>query len=437
MGSGTNIKFGQLLIQLGLVAESDLNDSLQVAPQFGLPLGRTLVLSGKLTEEELQLAVELQPLVSHNSCSMEKACRAAAIVRNHGITANQALQKIGVHGITDKATLGRILLDAGCISQGELDHAQKISYESGMRLGKVLTLNKAISHNLLTKALDLQQMVRHNRLTLIQAVDMLKSQLPKESQVSLKLEGYGMKPPPAKKQVRFGEFLVMSGLATEAEILNAMETSLSKQLSLGEAIVSQGIISEKLFREAERLHGLVCFGNMPLAEATDAIYNMIFKNEEQEASAEAQATVASDETVGKVGAAVESVVVQSENHDESEFDHGASAGVIPESASDACESRSPVLGELLKMTGFVSDADISEAIELSSRYPSLIGKMLVISGAIDEATLIASLRCQYLLKHGRLTVEQAIKALQYTRQHKVSFDDALDELSIVRSRSLN
>jgi hypothetical protein len=89
---------------------------------------------------------------------------------------------------------------------------------------------------------------------------------------------------------------------------------------------------------------------------------------------------------------------------------------------------SPVLGELLKMTGFVNDTDITEAIELSSRYPALIGKMLVVSGAIDEATLIASLRCQYLLKHRYLAVDQAVQALQYTRKNKVSFDDSMEEL---------
>jgi hypothetical protein len=89
-----------------------------------------------------------------------------------------------------------------------------------------------------------------------------------------------------------------------------------------------------------------------------------------------------------------------------------------------------VLGELLKMTGVVDDEDINEAISLSNKYPSLIGKMLVLSGAIDEATLIASLRCQFLLKHGYLTVDDAINALQYTTKNKVSFDDALDELGI-------
>jgi hypothetical protein len=89
-----------------------------------------------------------------------------------------------------------------------------------------------------------------------------------------------------------------------------------------------------------------------------------------------------------------------------------------------------VLGELLKITGLVNDSDIMEAIELSNKYPSLIGKMLVVSGAIDEATLIASLRCQYLLKYGYISMQDAIRCLQYTKKNRVSFDDALEELGI-------
>src|SRR5205814_7910773 len=92
--------------------------------------------------------------------------------------------------------------------------------------------------------------------------------------------------------------------------------------------------------------------------------------------------------------------------------------------------QSPVLGELLKLTGMVSDDDINEAISLSNKYPSMIGKMLVLSGAIDEATLIASLRCQFLLKHGYLTLDEAVMALQYSNNNKVSFDDALEELGL-------
>jgi hypothetical protein len=383
------IRFGELLVRLSLVSERDLSDALQVAPQFGLPLGRTLVLSGRISESELQLAVELQPLIGQNICSLERAKEAAKLVRGKGLLPAEALKRIGVQGATDKATLGCLLVDAGFLSAEQVDNAQKISYETGMRLGRVLILNNLISHSLLTQALDLQGMVRQGRMSLPQAVEMLVASAPKHAlpaDISLRLEAHGLSPSPAKKQVRFGEFLVMSGLASENEILNAMETSLSKQLSLGEAIVALGLISQSLFKKAESLHEQVSQGEVTLKQATDEIYRLIH-----------------GEKVGsKAG--------------------GADSDSLP----------SPVLGELLKMTGFVNDTDITEAIELSSRYPALIGKMLVVSGAIDEATLIASLRCQYLLKHRYLAVDQAVQALQYTRKNKVSFDDAMEELGIAK-----
>ncbi len=378
------IRFGELLVRLKLVSEVDLNDALVVAPQFGLPLGRTLVLSGRISEAELQLAVELQPLIGQNICTIDDARKAAQMVRANGLSPADALKKIGVQGATDKATLGCILTDAGLLTAAQLENAQKISYETGMRLGRVLTLNNVISHPLLTQALDLQSMVRQGRMSLPQAVEMLVATAPKHA-LPLRLESHGLRPAPAKKQVRFGEFLVMSGLASENEILNAMETSLSKQLSLGEAIVALGLISESVFKKAERLHEQVSTGDIALNQATDEIYRLI-------------------------------------HGDRTQTNDAVKESDIP----------SPVLGELLKMTGFVNDSDISEAIELSSRYPALIGKMLVVSGAIDEATLIASLRCQYLLKHGYLAVDQAVKALQYTRKNKVSFDDAMEELGIAK-----
>lgn len=380
---GKTIKFGDLLVRLQLIKESDLMDSLKVAPQFGLPLGRTLVLSGLLSENELQLAIEVQNLVNHKGYSIASAKQAADLVRNHAVSPTEALMKTGVQSTGDKSTLGSMLLEAGAITPQQLADAQKIGYETGIRLGRALVLQGAINHNLLTRALDLQNMVRQRRLSTQQAIDFLVAEVPKQKSVSLNLEAHALKPAPAKKQVRFGEFLVLCGLATEAEILNAMEMSLNKQRSLGEAIVELGLISKKVFDRAVELHEAVCAGTMALGDATDEVHRMVF------------------------GAP-------------------AHSSIKNEDASHA----PVVLGELLKITGLVSDADISEAIELSNKYPSLIGKMLVVSGAIDEATLIASLRCQYLLKYGYINMSDAVRCLQYTKKNRVSFDDALEELGI-------
>src|SRR5437870_3959679 len=126
-----NIKFGDLLVKLGLVSQTDLNDALQVAPQFGLPIGRTLVLSGRLTE-----------------------------------------------------------------------------------------------------ALSVQSMIRERKISFDQAIGMMRSSASK----SISLEAHQLRPAPAHKKVRFSEFLVLSGLLTEAEMLNALETSMDKKLSLAQTL---------------------------------------------------------------------------------------------------------------------------------------------------------------------------------------------------------
>jgi hypothetical protein len=85
---------------------------------------------------------------------------------------------------------------------------------------------------------------------------------------------------------------------------------------------------------------------------------------------------------------------------------------------------------LLKLAGLIKDEDIKQAIELSTKYPSVIGKMLVVAGAIDEATLLAALRCQFLLRHGMIPVETAVQGLQLAQKKHMSIDDALDELGV-------
>ena len=372
------MRFGDLLLTLGLITEGHLNDSLKVAPQFGLPLGRTLVLSGLLSEAELQLAIELQSMLNHNNFSLKAAKEAANRVRVDGLSPTEALIASGFQPstTTSASTLGSILQKAGAISAEQLEAAQKMGYETGIRLGRALVLNKAITHTVLTKALELQTMVREQKITVNQAIELLQNVMPKAESKPIVLEAHALRPSPAKKQVRFGEFLVLCGLATESEILNAMETSLNQQKTLGDAIVEMELVSRKIFDIALELHQKVCSGEIQLQDATDKIHKLVF------------------------------------------------------GTGEAANTTAVALGELLKITGLVSDSDIAEAIDLSNKYPSLIGKMLVVSGAIDEATLIASLRCQYLLKYGYISLEDAIRCLQYTKDNRVSFDDALEELGV-------
>jgi len=98
---------------------------------------------------------------------------------------------------------------------------------------------------------------------------------------------------------------------------------------------------------------------------------------------------------------------------------------MPESAKDTIR-----LGELLQMSDYVSATDIDYAREILTLFPSLLGKLLVIGGAIDEPTLLSALRCQFYLRHNHVNLDDAIRALKFSGDHRVSFDDALESLNI-------
>jgi hypothetical protein len=154
------------------------------------------------------------------------------------------------------------------ISAEQVDNAQKISYETGMRLGRVLILNNFISHSLLTQALDLQGYGAPRSHVSAAGCGNVGGQCT-QSTLSLPISHFEIrgsriksKRQPKSKFV-LANFLVMSGLASENEILNAMETSLSKQLSLGEAIVALGLISQNhCLRKLKGLHEQVSQGEV-------------------------------------------------------------------------------------------------------------------------------------------------------------------------------
>ena len=86
------------------------------------------------------------------------------------------------------------------------------------------------------------------------------------------------------------------------------------------------------------------------------------------------------------------------------------------------------LGELLKLCQLANDEEIEYAINLVSLFPSLIGKLLLVAGVIDEPALLAALRCQYLIREKVATVEEAAAALKHAVLHHLSIDDALEEV---------
>jgi hypothetical protein len=383
------MRLGELIKAMGLVKETQLAATLRRALQVGLPLGRALVMSGYLTEDELSIALEMQALLRADEITLPQGTQAFALASTENISLGEALKRQGVLKAAEVRSLdtklGTLLLDANRISARQLEEAQKKSIASGSSLGRTLMLAGAIPSPALEKAQELQNMIREGMITYGESVKVLKSskeqkptgQAPDTSEES----GEAIK----NKKIRLAELLILSKTVSEHDIADAVEIGFTKRDTLGDILVDMGILSQETLTMAFELQRSISDGDLDPAAAGETLYYI--------------ATASGAET--------------------------PTTNPGPYLAHDNIR-----LGELLRMSGFVENKDIDEALNLSHKCSSLIGEMLVLTGVIGRATLLSTLRCQSLVRRGLIQLEEGVKALKYSAQNNVTFDDALENLGI-------
>ncbi|MBX9948196.1 MAG: hypothetical protein K2Y39_03440 [Candidatus Obscuribacterales bacterium] len=374
--------FGELLVQLGFLSSEDLEASIREAVQLSLPLGRSLVLSNKVSESDVNLTVALQSMMKIWDLPLAKAKMAVPLARKEGLSIADALARLGwrtrVHNTPSPSSLGGLLVDSGLISKEQLDECQHEGYNSNLPLGRVLILKGIVSHSVLAKVLEVQRMIRDGNLTYVSGAKELRAQAGTSAGlINAKHKSGAFQ----KRSIRLGEFLMLAGVLTESDLMNALELGLERQLTVGSALLELGLLTESVLEVALVLQGKILGGDIELQTGVRDLRK------------------------------------------------AAGLSELPDEHEAGPEQR-VVIGELLRKCGLVDESQINKAIELTARYPSLIGKMLVVAGAIDEATLLAALRCQFLIRHKAITVVDGVRALQHAANNEISLDDSLDELRI-------
>lgn len=433
------VKLGALLVGLEFITQQELVAIMDMAHQVGMPLGRALVLSGKITDAELTIALQLHALMRTSDVTMEIAKRTFSLVCYQGMPLIDALQRTGwtpsPNLPKETSQLGTLLLEANMITPDQLREAQDTSHKLGLPLGRILTLMGLISHPVIVRVVDLQSMIRVGKISQAEAVEYLKDDSmphpeayqPQDSRAAEadnsavnatpenslpttirvpESQSLPSKPKtqallsaddPNKRNIRLGELLILAGILTESDMMNAVELSLTRGEPVGAVLIQLGLISTDQLRLALRLQESISVGSIDIQSATDTLLL---------------------ETGNSLIPKLTDV----------EPDPTPKRSRLAEQ-NDAPKLR---IGELLKMCGFVLEEEIQSAISVARDYPSVLGRMLVVNGYIDESTLLAALRCQFMVRNKLINVEQAIKAMQYARQQKLSFDDALDELGFYR-----
>lgn len=349
-------------------------------------------MSGHLTPKDLQVALEAQSMLRDHTIDINIAVQCIKVARKIGASFADVLEDYDASAAKRARTgkLGELLVDASIISQDQLSQAMEQGLNTGMPLGRMLVLNEAIQAEFLEKALDIQVRLRDEMLTREEAIKSLQELAGVEATAGKEEE----KKPEKKKQiVRLGELLVMAGILSENDVMDALEWGLANQQPIGTVLVSQQLISQELLDAALFFQTCVKSDELDPLKACECLSEVF-----------------------STGVSPEEALKE-----------------VTDSATIEAPDKPPIdYRTLVKMARVVTDEDIDKAFDITAHDAALIGKVLVLTGFMDVPTLQATLRCYQMVSKGWLSPDDAIAALDYclhqSQSASPSFEQALRDL---------
>jgi hypothetical protein len=386
-----HVKIGELLIAVGVMTTGDLTEAIQISKRMGVPIGRVLVMSGCVTEADLQSALELQSLVKDNLVDLETGIKALEMVFKEKMDLKAALKTFNWSPNKDSTgnKLGDLLIDSSIVSRGQLERALEASFQSGMPLGGTLVLQGVLSPMLLPTVLHTQEQIRDGKMTRDDAVEELKRALM-----------FWAKAGKSKDEELQSGFFAKSGAPS-----SDFGTPEPMPAPMPPAAPAPAPAPAPAFHANQYAPA----NPPPIPAAPPAPAQQPLSPVEM-AMAPYGATAGSAAGKEKIGDTLESEVRPPQ----------------PPPAQPNVVS----LVELLKLSGFCTQATIDQSIQQALVDPRLASKLLLAIGFIDGDTLNTYIRCQAMIARGVLRTDQVLYVLNSMRHRKIDFDQAVKELGI-------
>jgi tetratricopeptide (TPR) repeat protein len=389
----TSIRIGELLVLAGVLTQAQMSEATRHSGSKRLQIGQILVMYGYLNARDLQVALDAQASIKDKSVDVDTAVRCLKIaIKTEAGFLDVLHERTGIgQSKTPPDKLGQLLYEAGLVTKEQLSLAMQRSLSTGLPLGHMLGLDNIVSDSLLTTALGIQTRLRDEMMTRTEAIQALRDA------AGLVGEGISAEGPgqiafqqPRKRGVRLGEMMVLAGLLTDTDVMNALEWGLINNQPIGHVLAKKANLKQEVIDAALGLQLLVDQGKI------DAI-----------AACQHLAKIAA------TGISIEQAIEESET---------------PDAASDTTIN----YRQLLTLSRVISDEDFEAAFDFSTKSPQIIGKFLSAAGYMDGAAVRATLKCQYLLSKGLMSQDDAVATLDYCLHHRagktIDYDAALNEL---------
>lgn len=283
---------------------------------------------------------------------------------------------------TQRIRLGILMIDAGLITRDDLEECLAMAKETGLPVGKIFLLSGKTSEPVLLATVQAQSLLKDGIISLETSYKALK----KVAQSGLTLDE-------ALKQLKvevddvkvnkLGELLVEANFVSEEQLNEALEGSADTGLPFGRMLVLNGIINEAQLAATLNAQILVRDQKITKEQAIEGL-----------------------KQARRRQIAVEVPLM--------------------EKGFYTVQPRESVrLGELLTLSGMVSESQILSAVELGLVSQKPLGKVLTEQNLVSESVLRIALKIQELVESGTLKPAQAAEVMTKSTEGGLSIPDAV------------
>jgi tetratricopeptide (TPR) repeat protein len=281
--------------------------------------------------------------------------------------------------------IGELLTSLGLVSTRDLNEALQISRDTGLPVGRVLTHSSFITEAQLQGALKAQSLLNDGLITMDQvakAMDLsILNSVPFDE--ALVKTGWVDR---GRGSSKLGELLVGAELTTEDQMEGALRQSITTGLPMGRLLVLSGVLSDSLLAAALTAQILVRDGKLT---KEDAIASLKAAKGRQ-------------------------VPIEVPLAEKGFYELPSRKGVR--------------LGDLLAVSGLVSESEVLSAVEVGLLEQKPIGQVLVERSPISETVLEAALKLQKEIAAGKVEMDQAAQALFLVHADGISLQAAMAKM---------
>lgn len=288
-----NQLLGELLSEAGLLEIEDLREAANIARSQSLPIGKVLMMSGYISKELLQAAIEVQSRVKDNLLNYDLGLKALKLVATDKITLSAALAKLGAPARPLDSTsnrLGALLLDADLLTKNDFDAALEESTRCGLPLGRVLANLALIPERIIDTALNVQRMLRSGKISKEEAVKSIKEnkietvdkEKPAASQTDISPVFNTNKTAASSNSTNMAfadtrylslhHMLRIAGLIQTDALENAIKESLENPDVMGTILKRSGLLEEFVIEAAKECCQLIAAGVVKPEQAIMALH---------------------------------------------------------------------------------------------------------------------------------------------------------------------